>query len=340
MPYGFDDRVLTLYTAALEDAGDDAEMSAPYPARVSRVERSACFAVGPDGVERPLQAATLPAVGDWVVAADDAVREILPRWTRLTRMDPGGEQLQTLAADVDLVAVVTPADRSSAARVERELTIAFDSGAVPLVVVTKADLATSELAASLAKRLSGVDVLEVSAATGAGIAQLRDRIRAHGTVVLIGPSGAGKSTLANALLEAELLTTGAVRSGDARGRHTTTSRQLVAIPGGGVLIDTPGLRGLAMHGDVEVGASFPDVTQLAAECRFADCSHRAEPGCSVRDAVADGTLDPDRLKNFFKLELEAAAEPRRPQSPARRDHSRIHQARARQIRAQGKYRPS
>ena len=155
-----------------------------------------------------------------------------PRWTRLTRMDPGGEQLQTLAADVDLVAVVTPADRSSAARVERELTIAFDSGAVPLVVVTKADLATSELAASLAKRLSGVDVLEVSAATGAGIAQLRDRIRAHGTVVLIGPSGAGKSTLANALLEAELLTTGAVRSGDARGRHTTTSRQLVAIPGG------------------------------------------------------------------------------------------------------------
>ncbi len=338
VPYGWTDRVLTLFTTVLEtDPGPPPGGLAP--ARITRVERSACVAVGPDGVERPLRAQPLPAVGDWITFADDAVRHVLPRWSELTRADPGGAGIQVLAANLDLVAIVTPADRSSPARVEREVALAWDSGAVPLVILTKADLdSAAELVVTLRARLSGAEVVAVSAVNGAGVEDLRARLSPHLTAVLLGPSGAGKSTLANALLGDDRLATAAVRAGDGRGRHTTSSRQLLAVPGGGVLIDTPGLRSLGLAGAVELGAGFPDVESLAARCRFTDCRHDGEPGCAVDAAVADGTLDPDRLRSYRKLERETAAERRRHDPLAQREQRQLWKTRTRDARAHDKRR--
>lgn len=341
VPYGWSDRVLALYvscTDAVQDHGGGGPSEPLSPARVVRVTRSSCVAVFPDGAERRLRGEPLPAVGDWIAAEADWVRAVLPRWSALTRGDPSGVGEQTLAANVDIVAVTTPADRSSAARVERELAIAWDSGAVPLVVVTKADLGGGPVAAGLEARLSGVEVVTVSAATGAGVGELRARLAPHRTVVLIGPSGAGKSTLANAVLGADVLATAAVRAGDARGRHTTTSRQLLTIPGGGVLIDTPGLRSLGLPVDVDVGAGFPDVEALAAGCRFADCRHEEEPGCAVAAAVQTGELDPDRLQSFRKLAREAAADRVRHDPLARQAQRRVWKGYTKDARANEKRR--
>lgn len=325
VPYGWSDRVLSLFTHYADDES--------APARVTRVERSGCIAVGLDGEERLLRAEPLPAVGDWVVVADEAVRQVLPRWSALSRADPDGTGAQTLAANVDMVLVTTPADRSSAARVERELALAWDSGALPLVVVTKSDLDMEAVAATLASRLPGVDVLALSAVTGTGLAELRARLQPDRTAVLLGPSGAGKSTLANALLGDDRLATAAVREGDHRGRHTTTSRQLVAVPGGGVLIDTPGLRSLGLPADLEIGAGFPDIEALAERCRFGDCAHESEPGCAVEEAIAAGELDPGRLESFRKLAREVAWERRRRDPVAAHAEREAWRARSRQYRA-------
>lgn len=301
--FGWNDRVLALFNSL--------DVTGAIPARIIRVERSACVAVLADGSEQLLTAQALPAVGDWVAAAGSVVGAVVPRWSALTRADPSGSGVQVLAANVDLVAITAPADRLSPGRVERELAAAWDSGAQPLVILTKTDLADPGTAEALAARLSGVDVLSTSATTGAGIDELRVLLQPCRTAVLLGPSGAGKSTLANALLGSEVLATGAVREGDRRGRHTTTSRQLVAVPGGGVLIDTPGLRSLALAGDVEIGQAFPEIEALAAGCRFGDCTHTVEPGCAVIGAVEDGALDPARLESYRKLQREMAAEARR-----------------------------
>ena len=336
--YGYDERVATLFAAARDaDLGDDPLDAAP--ARVTRVERSACIAIGADGAERSLSARPLPAVGDWVLAAGGGVRHVLPRWSQLSRIDPGGSGVQTLAANVDVVMVTTPVDRSSAARVERELALAFDSGARPLVLVTKADLDPGDVAGALRARLGAVDVVAVSAVSGLGVEEVRARLRPHATGVLIGPSGAGKSTLANALLDEQVLATGAVRDADQRGRHTTTSRQLVAVPGGGVLIDTPGLRGVGMHGGVEIAAGFADIQELAARCRFSDCGHETEPGCAVRAAIEAGELDADRLRSFRTLQGEAAHERRRSDALAEQADRRLSKARAKGAHAQDKRRP-
>ena len=303
--FGWSDRVLALFND-VADADADVE-----PARVVRVERSACVAVFADGEERLLQAATLPAVGDWVAASGGVVRDVLPRWSALTRADPSGAGVQVLAADVDVVVITAPADRLSPARVERELAVAWNSGAQPLVVLTKCDLAADDVERALRDRLVGVDVLATSATTRQGVEELHARLRPSRTAVLLGPSGAGKSTLANALLDEELLATAAVRDVDQRGRHTTTSRQLVALPGGGVLIDTPGLRSLGLAGDVAVEDVFPDIDALATGCRFADCGHQHEPDCAVIAAASTGALDPARLASFHKLQREVAADARR-----------------------------
>lgn len=337
VPYGWDDRVLALFTNHLAESDLRPHSGDLVPARVTRVERAACFAVGPDGAERLLRAEPLPVVGDWVEVSAGSVHHVLPRWSALTRLDPDGGE-QTLVADVDIVAVTVPADRASPARVERELAVAWNSGALPLVVVTKADLDAGGLADTLAARLAGVDVVAVSAATGAGVDDLAARLRPCRTAVLLGPSGAGKSTLANALVGVDVLVTGAVRDGDRRGRHTTTSRQLLVVPGGGVLIDTPGLRSLALAGDVEVGAAFPDVEELARSCRFSDCRHEREPGCAVADAVAEGELDPARLASFRKLGREVAAERRRHDPLARQAELRMWKARAKSARVNDKRR--
>ena len=182
------------------------------------------------------------------------------------------------------------------------------------MVLTKGDLAPPDTAEDLRRRLAGVDVVVTSTVTGEGLDDVRDALRPDRTAVLLGPSGAGKSTLTNALLGEDRLATGAVRADDRRGRHTTTSRQLVPVPGGGVLIDTPGLRSLALAGDGggdAVGQVFPEIEELAADCRFGDCGHDVEPGCAVMAAVEAGTLDPARLASYRKLQRELAAEVRR-----------------------------
>ncbi len=328
--YGWNERVLALF--------NEFDGPAIQPARVVRVERSACVAVFPDGTEHLLQAPTLPAVGDWVVVEDAVIQAVLARWSELSRADPSGHGTQVLAANVDLVVITAPADRLSPARVERELALAWDSGAQPLVVLTKADLAPPGLEASLRDRLVGVDVLATSATADLGVEDLRQALRPHRTAVLLGPSGAGKSTLANAVVGGERLATGEVRASDARGRHTTTSRQLVVVPGGGVLIDTPGLRSLGLGAEVDLDAAYPDIESLAVGCRFRDCRHQAEPGCAVTAAAGAGSLDPARLASFAKLQRELAAEARRVDPLARKEELSIWKARVKSARANDKRR--
>lgn len=314
-PYGWNDRVSALFAGHL-DSGD-------YPARVVRVERIRAMVAGPAGEH--FVATTVPlAVGDWVLVGGDGAGQPRPRWSSLARADPD-HGVQVLAANVDLVIVTAPADHANPARVERELALAWQSEARPLVAVTKADLAPPGLVEELQARWSGADVITVSVRDGRGVDEVRQRLAPDLTAVLLGPSGAGKSSLANALLDDDRQAVGEVRSGDGRGRHTTTSRQLVCLPGGGVLIDTPGLRSLGLLGaTVGVELAFPDLADLAAQCRFGNCSHTVEPGCAVSAAEQSGRLPPERLASFRKLQAEARTDqkrvtpvPDRPQQPRR-----------------------
>ncbi len=306
--YGWSERVRALFRDVASEEPDPPGVTPLEPARVVRVERSNCLAATARGDERRVVAADLPAVGDWVTLDGNSVRAVLPRWSALVRADPSGAGEQVLAANLDLVLIAAPADRLNAGRVERELAVAWESGATPLVLVTKCDLAPPGTVAELARRLAGTDVAAVSAHDGSGLEELRARLRPARTAVLIGPSGAGKSSLINSLTGGEPLATGAVREGDRRGRHTTTSRQLVPIVGGGVLIDTPGLRSVGLAGDPPLGEVFPEIEELASHCRFDDCRHEREPGCAVSDAAAGGLLDQGRLSSYRKLHRELTAE--------------------------------
>lgn len=326
--YGWTDRVEALF-------GDHADAGLS-PARVVRVERSACVAVFADSSQRLLSSAVLPAVGDWIGTDGLTVRAVVPSWSALTRADPAGAGLQVLAANLDLVIVTAPADRLSPARVERELALAWESGAQPVVAVTKSDLDGGESAGQLRERLVGADVIAVSALTGAGVAEVAARLRPSRTAVLLGPSGAGKSTFANALAGASILATGDVRDADRRGRHTTTSRQMILLPGGGVLIDTPGLRSLGLGRDVALTPAFPDIEAWAAGCRFADCRHEVEPGCAVAAAAASGELAADRLASFRKLRREVAAEARRNDPLLRKAERSVWKARTKSVRRHDK----
>ncbi len=251
------------------------------------------------------------------------VEAIAERRTQVTRRDPAG-LLQVLAANVDRVFVTAPADRLSMARVEREVAIGWDSGAEPVVLLTKADLDDGSTAAVLSERLLGVDVVPVSAAENEGIDAIRSLLQPDLTAVLIGPSGAGKSTLVNALLGESTATTGAVREGDHRGRHTTTARELHVVPTGGFLIDTPGLRSLSLAVDADaVSATFPDIVELAVDCRFGDCTHGHEPGCAVLAALADGTLSADRIDSYVRLMNELDYQLRRDDPLAAQAHAAL-----------------
>jgi ribosome biogenesis GTPase len=304
--YGWNARVDALLAGRLDGL---------FPGRVVGITRSTCRVVTPTA-EVVAVAATLPAVGDWVgIDASDppAVAVVADRWSALTRMDPHGDRLQVLAANVDLVLVTCPADRPSIERVERETVLAWDAGARPVVLVTKSDLAADDLVPTLTDRLVGVDVLSTSVRDHAGIDLVARLLAPDLTAVVLGPSGAGKSTLINALLGEDRFATAAVRDEDARGRHTTTTRELVALPDGGVVIDTPGLRSLGLGTDRDVGmaSAFADIVELAEGCRFRDCAHESEPGCAVRAAVAAGDLDADRFASYLKLAGELAYEERR-----------------------------
>ena len=260
----------------------------------------------------------LPAVGDWVElgVADDAadsiaqIRAVLPRRSAFRRKTAGVvTDVQIIAANVDLAIVATALPHDvNLRRIERYLTLAWESGALPLVLVTKADL-VDDVEPSLAAVRAvapGVDVLAISTYTSFGMDEFRGRLQAGLTAVLIGSSGVGKSTLVNALLGADRQRIAAVRD-DGAGRHTTTHRELLDLPGGAFLIDTPGMRELQLwSADEGIENAFDDVATLAEGCRFRDCAHESEPGCAVLAAVERGTLAADRLASWHKLQRELA----------------------------------
>jgi len=334
-PFGWSDRVAALF-------GDLSHV----PARVVRVDRDRVLVVTADA-ESAAFADPLPAVGDWIAVEPSGHSDIpyrlvacVPRWSELSRLDPTSfshdrSTAQVLAANVDLVLITAPLDRPlSENRLERETVVAWDSGARPVVVLTKADRHPDPEAAGaeLARRLAGVDVVVTAAVDGWGIEGVAALLRPGHTALLLGASGAGKSTLTNALLGEERMETGGVRRTDARGKHTTTVRHLLAVPGGGVLIDSPGIRSLGLAGVTDgLEAAFPEVEALARECRFADCAHVAEPGCAIRAAVDEGRLQASRVKSWQKLQREIAAETRRGDPKATAAHRRAMKQRWRTI---------
>jgi ribosome biogenesis GTPase len=268
------------------------------------------------------EAGGYPVAGDWVAAAvrpeegSATIHHLVPRRSAFVRKAVGGGgAAQVLAANVDIALLVASlnADLSSR-RIERYLATAWESGATPVVVLTKADLCDECDAhkAQIEAIALNVPVHVVSAITGEGLEALKQSFAQGQTAALLGSSGVGKSSLVNALAGTALMAIQAIREDDARGRHTTTHRQLVLLPDGRLVLDTPGMRELGLwDANAGVAQTFADVEALAAQCRFGDCAHDTEPGCVVRAALADGTLDRDRWRSYAKLQRELARLARR-----------------------------
>jgi ribosome biogenesis GTPase / thiamine phosphate phosphatase len=272
----------------------------------------------PGRTRRELETADLPVVGDWVALeargeAEPEIRAVLPRRTKFSRRaahDPGADvaREQVVAANVDVVFVVASlADDVNLRVLERYLTLVWESGARPVILLTKADLAPDpDSAVRDLDGLGDVAVHALSARTGLGLDAVRGYLGPGVTAALLGPSGVGKSTLVNALVADDLLATGDLAR-DGSGRHTTTRRELILVPGGGLVVDNPGMRELHLWlADEGLEDAFEDIVELAARCRFSDCRHEGEPGCAVAEAVAAGTLDPERLASYRELERELA----------------------------------
>ena len=316
--YGYNDRFAALFSSVA--CGDAA------PGRVVRHDgRAVSVATRFGVVQLSVRRSVAPlTVGDWVIIDGDVIVDVLPRTSLLRRRDPGGGE-QLLAANVDVVAMVVGADRPiKAGRLYRTRTQIWDAGATPLVVLTKIDLLES-VDASI-ERVNAIDplldVVAVCSLRGDGLEELRERL-VDRTFVLIGESGAGKSTLVNALIGDHVAAVSEVRASDGRGRHTTTARQLHKLSGGGVLIDTPGIREVGLWTDeAAVDASFPDIDSLAQECHFRDCAHGPEPGCAVHEAVVDGRLSRERYDAWAALRREAASAARRADEHERRAYER------------------
>jgi len=252
--------------------------------------------------------AELPAVGDWVALRDDVIHAVLPRRTAFARkVTLGATEAQVVAANVDTIFVVTALDADfSPRRLERYLTLAWESGATPAVVLTKADLCDDPDAFLIeAEQVAvGAPAHVVSNLTGEGIDQLAPYLGPAKTVALLGSSGVGKSSLANRLLGEEAQPTKGLAE-DGTGRHTTVARQLLRLPGGALLVDTPGLREVQLwDADEGIEQAFADVDELAGDCRFNDCAHEQEPGCAVQAAIAEGRLPRERLESYRALQRE------------------------------------
>lgn len=324
--YGYTDRIEQLYQSNFEQ---------PWPARVIRVDKNHVLLATGEGqahVPFPRLEASC-ATGDWVQLGagpenESVITGTLERFSRLARKNAHvpSSDVQVLAANIDVVGVVVPIDRPiSHNRLERTLVAAWDSGGTPLVILTKADLSKGydDVVSQVIDQAAGVDVVTTSAESGDGLEELMLRILPGMTLVLLGPSGAGKSTLINALAGAHLQDTGGVRSADGRGKHTTTSRELIPLPNGAVLMDTPGVRGLALwDSDTGMEAVFGDIEELFIECRFHDCNHGPEPDCAVQAALAAGTLEARRWKSYQKLQRELARLDRQHDEAAMRQYGR------------------
>jgi ribosome biogenesis GTPase len=329
------------------------------PARVVAAQRERYRLLTPHGafdaqlsgrMRHEAREGELPVVGDWVIAElDDGgrarINACLPRRSMLVRKRAGRASApQVIAVNLDVVFVVSSLNGDlNERRIERTLAMIWESGAQPVVLLTKLDLC--EDAAGSIERVEavalGVPVHALSTWTGEGLETLDRYLRAGRTLALIGSSGVGKSTLANRMLGEERLATSEVRASDDRGRHTTTARELFVLPSGALLIDTPGMRELGLW-DAGGGldAAFEDIEALAGGCRFNDCTHQSEPGCAIRGAIADGLLEEARFRSYQKLQRELAHEARRHDPAAmaaHKDHyKRIFRARARATRASPK----
>ncbi len=324
---------------AVPDGGlvDEASEHPGVPVRVV-VDRDGLLPVDDEGGR------DAPTVGDWLTIDDEGAARLQPRRTALVRDTAGRtSRVQALAANVDVVLVVEHLDpEPDLGRVERLLTLAWRSGAQPVVVLTKADLVPDPagMAADVAAVALAVDVHAVSVVAGTGLDEVRRHVAPGVTLVVVGPSGAGKSTLVNALAGAEVMATGERREHDGRGRHTTTHRELIPLRDGAFLIDTPGLRGIGLVADADaLGTTFADVVELAERCRFRDCGHAREPGCAVRAALEAGELSERRLASWRKLEREAAYQERRTDARAAAQEKarwkRITQDHRQQVRGPG-----
>jgi ribosome biogenesis GTPase / thiamine phosphate phosphatase len=285
----------------------------------------------------------MPAVGDWVVVVDApgerfAIEALLPRRTKVSRKTPWLKaEEHILVANVDTVLLVSGLDADfNPRRLERYLTAAWDSGADPVIVLTKLDLCDDPGKLLEAEAVAvGVPVHAVSNVTGEGVEEIRSLLRPAKTFVLLGSSGTGKSTLVNRLAGRRVMETGSLRT-DGRGRHTTRHRQLLVLPGGAILVDTPGLRELQVwEGDLD--SAFADIAELAAQCRFNDCAHSSEPDCAVREALATGALDADRWRNYVKLQRELRAIEARSSRRIQRELKSRWRARARETRRARRY---
>ncbi|NUR92477.1 MAG: ribosome small subunit-dependent GTPase A [Nonomuraea sp.] len=351
----------------------DAELpDGTIPARVARVDRGAVEAITADGqfqarygaavrrasAENPV---ALPCVGDWVALTllpegRYEVETVLPRTTafvrggvgRVSRGGLSGDgQGQVLAANVDVVFVAEPAmhatDFADLARIERLVALAWESGGTPVVLVTKSDLfeqGLDDLLADVRTAAPGVDVHPVSSLLGEGVELVRSYLEGSRTAAILGPSGAGKSTLVNALAGGVMMETQQVRAGDGRGRHTTVHRELIPLPGGGLVIDTPGIRRIGLY-DMSDGVDmvFSDIEELAAECRFHDCGHDGEPGCAVQEAVESGALPERRLVSWHKLQREALWMASRTDARLRKEQTNKWKVIHKEMRRSGRNRP-
>jgi ribosome biogenesis GTPase len=279
------------------------------------------FAIAPDlqgGAQRPV-------AGDWCACdGDGQIRAVLPRRGLLERRAAGPvDEGQILASHVDLALILIPLEADlRLRRLDRYLALCAGGDVEPVVLLSKADLVSNpeEAAEAVGRAYPTCRVIAFSSVAGQGLDDLRALLSAGRSAVLLGSSGVGKSTLANTLAGREVMQTGEVRGGDGKGRHTTSHRELILLPSGGMLLDTPGLREVGLWVDAaSVDAVFEDLAEMAQSCRFGDCRHQGEPGCALRQSVDDGDVDEDRLDSYLKLRAEADLAAIRKEEHLRRD---------------------